>query len=216
MRRIVRPEILDHLPPDDPAAVRSRRDLRLINAIMGNHRWIKSRLATSLQPGDHIVEIGAGDATLADRLLPLVNARGARLSALDQAPKPHNWPPDPACQWQCGDLRNSSLLLEATVLVANLVLHHFTDQNLAEMNAQWLGTRVILASEPLRARPWMRFALYPFGLHAVTRHDMAVSIRAGFRGDELSKAMGLTTPHWQTREHGTLFGAHRLEARRTE
>ncbi|MCU0753184.1 MAG: hypothetical protein MUC40_09220 [Akkermansiaceae bacterium] len=38
--RIVEPEILDHLPHDDPAARRSRLDLRRINFLMGNERWI--------------------------------------------------------------------------------------------------------------------------------------------------------------------------------
>ena len=37
MNRIVQPELLDELPPDDPRAMRSRRDLRRINAWMRNH-----------------------------------------------------------------------------------------------------------------------------------------------------------------------------------
>ena len=34
-RRVIA-ELLDELPPDDPRALRSRRDLRLINRIMGH------------------------------------------------------------------------------------------------------------------------------------------------------------------------------------
>ena len=37
MKRIIEPELLDTLPPDDPRAVRSRRDLRRVNAWMRNH-----------------------------------------------------------------------------------------------------------------------------------------------------------------------------------
>jgi len=33
MKRLLVPEILDHLPPDDPRAQRSRRDLARINAV---------------------------------------------------------------------------------------------------------------------------------------------------------------------------------------
>jgi hypothetical protein len=40
MLRQVLPEILDHLPADDPEAIGSRRDLRRINFLMGNKRWI--------------------------------------------------------------------------------------------------------------------------------------------------------------------------------
>jgi hypothetical protein len=36
VKRIVQPEMLDTLPPDDPRALRSRRDLRRVNAWMGN------------------------------------------------------------------------------------------------------------------------------------------------------------------------------------
>ena len=38
--RLLVPEILDGLPPEDPEARRSRRDLRRINFLMGNERWI--------------------------------------------------------------------------------------------------------------------------------------------------------------------------------
>ena len=37
MKRIVQPELLDSLPPGDPRAMRSRRDLRRVNAWMRNH-----------------------------------------------------------------------------------------------------------------------------------------------------------------------------------
>ena len=45
MKRIVQPELLDALPPDDPRAVRSRRDLRRVNAWMRNHTIMAPRAA---------------------------------------------------------------------------------------------------------------------------------------------------------------------------
>ena len=63
--RLILPEILDSLPSAHPDAVAARRDLRWINAVMGNGRWLVARLRTHLQPGDVVVELGAGDATLA-------------------------------------------------------------------------------------------------------------------------------------------------------
>jgi hypothetical protein len=44
LARTVRPEILDSLAAEDPAARRSRQDLRLINALMGNFRWVERKL----------------------------------------------------------------------------------------------------------------------------------------------------------------------------
>ena len=38
LARILEPETLDHLAPGDPAAQRSRRDLRRVNAFMGARR----------------------------------------------------------------------------------------------------------------------------------------------------------------------------------
>ncbi len=45
MNRIVKPELLDELPPADPRAVRSRRDLRRVNAWMRNHAIMARALA---------------------------------------------------------------------------------------------------------------------------------------------------------------------------
>src|SRR6202012_4239087 len=63
MKRLVQPELLDSLPPEDPRARRSRRDLRRVNWWMGN----PTILADSLRKHGHgqaprrIIELGAGD-----------------------------------------------------------------------------------------------------------------------------------------------------------
>ena len=44
----------------------------------------------------------------------------------------------------------------------------------------------------------------------VTRHDLLISIRAGFRGDELPRALGLAG--WTTAVSLTALGAYRLVA----
>ena len=69
LQRVVIPELLDHLPEDDPHAMRSRRDLRRINFLMGNERWILGTLARfpdSSRGG--IIELGAGMGACAARL----------------------------------------------------------------------------------------------------------------------------------------------------
>ncbi|MEO1844804.1 MAG: hypothetical protein ABGZ37_11065, partial [Akkermansiaceae bacterium] len=57
--RVVQPELLDELPFDDPDALRSRRDLRFINGVMGNFRWMRRRLAGRAE--GRVIELGAGD-----------------------------------------------------------------------------------------------------------------------------------------------------------
>ena len=47
--RLITREILDHLPSSDARAERARRDLRTINALMGNVRWIRQALGDVLR-----------------------------------------------------------------------------------------------------------------------------------------------------------------------
>jgi len=69
LTRRVEPETLDHLREDDPRAIRSRRDLRRINRIMGNTGIVDSLLNRSLtHPPSRIAELGAGDGSLLLRL----------------------------------------------------------------------------------------------------------------------------------------------------
>ena len=78
MKRIIEPELLDELPPGDPRAAGSRRDLRRLNAWMRNHAIMANALQTAVNgraPGP-IVELGAGDG---DFLLRVAR----RLSSLE-------------------------------------------------------------------------------------------------------------------------------------
>ncbi len=56
-------------------------------------------------------------------------------------------------------------------------------------------------------------SLWPL-LNRVTRYDMLVSIRAGFRRGELPALLGLERAEWELEERCTLRGAYRLSARR--
>jgi hypothetical protein len=202
LTRTVQPELLDSLPADDPAAVRSRRDLRVINAIMGNHRWLWRRVGRATA-----IELGAGDGSLA-RKLPEV-------TALDLAPAPDDLPT--SVEWRQGDLFQTLPTVEGEIIVACLILHHFKAGPLAELGHlinQSAAHRVI-AAEPYRSAFAIAegYTLFPFVNH-ITRHDMIVSIRAGFRRGELAAALRLDTEKWSVVESVTLFGALHFEATR--
>lgn len=209
------PEILDHLPPDHPDAVASRRDLRLINALMGNQRWLHNRLTAHLQPGQHIVELGAGDGSLARRFFRrLPRDFPLRFTAIDLAPRPPDWPQDPRFLWRQEDLFQCDALPDADIVLACLMLHHFQNQELRALGNRLSKARLILAREPARQQVWMRFLLYPFGLNRVTKHDMKLSIEAGFLRNELATALGLSTPTWKIHQRETALNAHEFEATR--
>ena len=65
MDRRVEPELLDELPAADPRAVQSRRDLRRVNAWMGNTRIMAHALRSAFDRPSRprLVELGAGDGT---------------------------------------------------------------------------------------------------------------------------------------------------------
>ena len=69
MARVVAAEALDHLAADDPAALRSRRDLRRVHHAMGTrHILLRAIRATQMyrqRAGPlRVLELGAGDGTL--------------------------------------------------------------------------------------------------------------------------------------------------------
>ena len=211
MQRRVEPELLDALPTDDPSAQRSRRELRLINAIMGNHCWLAREMRRSVRPGWRVLELGAGEGTFGARLVSSGICEPRQLTGIDLALRPAAWPAGAA--WMQGDVF-AGALPEAEIVVANLFLHHFDPEALAQLGARLPAKcRILLASEPARRRLHLAqgvllsiFAL----LSRVTRHDMGISIRAGFLGDELPRALGIGG--WKCETSTTFVGAHRLRA----
>lgn len=214
MPRLLQPELLDSLPPDHPDARHSRRDLRLINALMGNHRWLARALVGVRRDGDRVLEIGAGTGELGRRLA----AAGRPVDALDLAARPSGWPA--GREWHQADLLNFDGYGRYDAVIGNLVFHHFSAAELATLGRKLReSARVIIACEPAR-RTFSRrlFALVAplFRPSPVTLHDADVSIAAGFRGNELPQMLGLRQPGWVCRCHETMLGSYRMVARRHE
>ncbi len=214
VNRVVVPELLDELPAEDPEARRSRRDLRVINLLMGNFRWV--RRAVARQRAGRLVELGAGDGALLASLSAA--GEGCELTGIDLQPRPAGLAR--AITWHRGDV--FAALAEqpggrtanaGTTIVANLFLHQFEDDRLRELGGLLRSCDVLCFSEPLRSRLALAEGrcLFPF-VNRVTRHDMIVSIRAGFRRGELPALLGLRDADWDVREQETLLGACRLLA----
>ena len=210
MSRVIKAEILDALSQDDPAARKSRRELRIINHVMGNFRWFARTVPALLRPGERVIEIGAGDGSLSGRLARI----GVAADGLDVCPAPAGWPA--ARKWHRCDVREFDGFDAYGVVLANLVLHHFSDRDLAELGRNALGgVRAIVACEPERRRRWriLCAAFRPL-VGPVTRHDARASIDAGFRGAEIAQALGLDGAHWNLSCSGGGIGSSRLVAER--
>lgn len=213
MPRQLQPELLDALPPEHPDAVHSRRDLRLINALMGNHRWMARTLAGVLHAGERTLEMGAGTGELGRRLA----FAGRPADGLDLTPRPAGWPGDR--HWHQANLLTFGGYGHYDAVIGNLIFHHFSSEELTGLGRALRDSpvRVIVACEPTRSRFSQRlFALVApwFRPNPVTLHDAHVSIAAGFLSDELPSLLGLMQPEWSCRCHCTMFGSYRMVARR--
>lgn len=210
MQRTLQPELLDSLPPDHPDALHNRRDLRLTNAIVGNHRWFVRTLPPLLRPGETALELGAGTGELGLKLAQ----RGLPVAGLDLWPRPPGWPGRHA--WHVDDLRGFEGYDRYAIVFGNLIFHQFSDPDLAALGAKLrANARVIVASEPARRRVSQILfrAIGPLlGANYVSLHDAHVSIAAGFRGDELPRALGLMEGEWEVRCSTTALGVYRMVA----
>jgi hypothetical protein len=208
------PEILDSLPPDHPDAIHNRRDLSLINRILRNQAWFERALPPLLRRGEVVLELGAGTGELGKALA----ARGIPVDGLDLWPRPDGWPPGRA--WYAADLRAFSGFDRYRVIIGNLIFHQFTDDELGSLGAKMRRTaRIILACEPERRRisQIAMAALAPlFGANRVTLHDTHVSVKAGFRGNELARLLGLAGGAWEYSCKATALGTNRMVAVRCE
>ncbi len=218
--RVLEPETLDHLAPDDPVAQRARRDLRRVNAFMGARRILARAIDRALPERAarplRIVELGCGDGRL---MLDVARHRGARwpsvqLDLLDRQPivEASTIAAYAACGWQVRPMVADVLDWAARpasgerwdLVVVNLFLHHFDGAGLRRVLAGCAAHADALAAcEPRRSR----FALaashliFFLGANAVTRHDGVLSVRAGFVGSELGAAWAEPASDWRLDEY---------------
>lgn len=207
VRKVI-PELLDHLPANDPDAQRSRRDLRRINFLMGNERWVCRTLRRFPEAAARgIVELGAGDGKLCEKIARRFPK--TPVAAYDLAPAPVDLASQVA--WHRGDIFTQPPPAPGGVRIANLFLHHFEGESLTTLG-RWLGNADLLVfNEPDRARlPHLLGALMHPWVNSITRHDMHVSITAGFAGGEISRMLGLDPAVWHFRETSTWRGARRV------
>jgi SAM-dependent methyltransferase len=206
--RVVEPEILDRLPAEDPSARRSRRDLRLINATMGNFRWVERQIERTPN-SKSLVEIGAGEGRLCARLARKFPNK--RLTGIDLAPCPAVLA---GVKWLRGDLFRLLPESDGDVLIGVMIVHHFSTDELRELGKAFGSFKRVILCEPWRAflpQVWGGL-MWPI-VGEVTRHDLPVSVRAGFRPGELPRLLNLE--NWKIEESVDWRGSMRLVAWRS-
>ena len=226
--RCVEAETLDHLRVDDPSAIRSRRDLRRINRLMGNIQIIDSLLNDSLaRPPLRIADLGAGDGWLLLRLakrrarswpgvtVTLVDRQNLLSTPMRAAFADLGWTVRVAAM-DVFDWLEREHHPRYDAIVANLFVHHFEADALSRLfRAIAQVTECFIACEPRRARvPLLGSHLVgAVGANAVTRRDAVLSVRAGFRDQELS-AYWPDNGEWRTSETDARLFSHTFAAMR--
>jgi len=210
--RCVRPEILDRLPHDSPAAHASRRDLRLINRLQGNPGWFRHALRGHYRAHEYVLELGAGTGELGQTL----QSHRINIAGLDLGHRPSQWPA--RSPWFETDVLKFRHWVDYPIVIGNLFFHHFDRDQLATLGGHLNErARLIITSDPLRvSRTSTLFGLLCplIRAHQVTRHDGRVSIAAGFRHDELPRLLQLDPTVWRWRVQETWLGSSRLVAER--
>jgi hypothetical protein len=225
MVRKLTTEILDELPSDAPEAIRSRKDLRLLNGIMGHSR-ILAEAARQGAPPVCVVELGAGDGDLILRVVKRLGlgARRGKLVLVDRNPvvSADTVATLDSMGWTVHICRQDVFEWARTndqtfnICFSNLFLHHFPDEALRELLGL-IEPRIerLLACEPRRSRGALLASRLVglIGCNRVTRHDAVVSVEAGFSNDELTQ-LWPDSAEWECAEENAGLFSHLFAARR--
>ena len=200
-QRRVDPELLDQLPVEDPRATGSRHDLRRINAVMMQPRIVARALARHCKTAPRtIIDLGSGDGTFMLKVARQFSPRWRdvtvtlldRHDIVSRETRDHftdlHWRAEPLAA-DVFDFLELMPHADIDAVIANLFLHHFEDWQLERLLKQAVRRAPLLvACEPRRGRlPLLLSAMtWAIGANEVTRHDVVASVRAGFRGQELS------------------------------
>ena len=213
MARIVAAETLDSLSEQDPAAMRSRRDLQRVHRVMGTRGIVSSALRgmTGLRPGAaplRVLELGAGDGNLMLGVARHLKGHwpAVQLTLLDRQAlvSPSTLAAYADAGWTAttrvmdvldwsggggGTSLNDSPAPAWDLIVANLFLHHFEGPHLTSLlQAIAARSRCFFACEPRRSRLALAGShlIGAIGVNAVTREDAVLSVHAGFSNHDIS------------------------------
>jgi hypothetical protein len=240
MNRVLTREILDDLPVDDVRAIRSRRDLQRVHRAMGTRSILlralrgMSALRGCARPL-RVLELGAGDGSLmlgvAQELAPqwppvcltLLDAQPLVPSGSLERFAALGWTAHSSVRdvFDWAHEQHSHVHKEEhwDLIIANLFLHHFEGQQLTGL-LRTIAARSdrFLACEPHRTS----LALFgshlvgAIGANAVTRGDAVLSVRAGFRGTELTAIWPDADTKWRLSEYQAGLFSHCFVAEPTK
>jgi ubiquinone/menaquinone biosynthesis C-methylase UbiE len=187
-KRLIKPELLDHLPPEE--ARPNLADLVRINENFGGHSVLRRALATVARSGESFTLLDIGAASGDSARLILRNFPAASVTSLDYNAANLGAAPHPKLLADAFRLPFPPASFD--FVLTSLFLHHFEDVQVVELLQAFyqIARRALLVCDlERRVLPYLFLPATKIFFHwqRITVHDGMISVRASFRARELSK-----------------------------
>ena len=205
--RIIKPEILDTVSPDE--ARPSLADLVRINHHFGGHSLLRSMLSELVQPEERftLLDVGAASGDMAASVLRSYPRASVTSADYLESHLAAAAPPRVAADAFRLPFRDAGF----DFVFSSLFLHHFPDDQVVALLTGFrkVARRAVLMID-LERHPVPYYFLpatrWLFGWHPITLNDAPISVEAGFRKAELenlARAAGFAQP--RVRVHRPAF-----------
>lgn len=209
------PELMDDLDLPEAELRGALTDLRRVNTLLGGHAagiaGLKPFLTKAGQKPCHILDIGCGDGEFLRHLSSYCAANGfeVKLTGWDrnaeslEAGVAKN-DKGVSISYELRDVLAFPAMPEGEfVIICNLFLHHFTDEEILKMLRYWSSSKCkAIVINDLDRNPLAYYLFRVFGVifmnSKIAVHDGLISIQRGFRRKDLerfSKALGVHIFH---------------------
>lgn len=187
-QRIIRPEILDDLPPAEAAP--SLRDLVRINRFLGGHETLLQALATVMGRAEtfSVLDVGAASGDMGEVIRS--NYPNAKITALDY--RIHHLQQASPPKLVADAFRLPFRQRAFDIVHCSLFLHHFSDAQVVSLLQAFgeIASRKVVLTDLERHRLAYHFlpaTRWLFRWHRATLHDGPISVAAAFTQDELRR-----------------------------
>ncbi|MGB5315933.1 MAG: methyltransferase domain-containing protein [Robiginitalea sp.] len=205
------PELMDDLELPKNELEAALADLKMVNTLLGGHAVGMAGLKPFLsrEIPCHILDIGCGDGEFLRHLHKYCSKKGfkVRLTGWDRNSESLEWGSSQNkdgmdIQYEVRDIMEFPQLPEGEfVIICNLFMHHFTDEQIHRMLSYWSDSKCkAIVINDLDRNPLAYYLFRLFGVifmkSKIAIHDGLISILRGFRNSELkqfSLSMGVTT-----------------------
>ena len=190
-RRHIKPELLDHLSPEE--ARPNLADLVRINRNFGGHSVLRKMLESVAGPGDQftLLDIGAASGDTA-RLISEIFPRASVVS-LDYSRVNLSAAPQPKIIADAFHLPLKDQSFD--FVLSSLFLHHFEDLQVVSLLRSFYAVArrgLLICDLERHILPYLFLPVtkYLFGWRRITVHDGVISVRASLRTNELLTLAG--------------------------